>query len=141
MTVLNIAAYRFFAVADPAAWIAPLEARADAAALKGTVIVANEGINLFLAGEAAAVEAFVDWLANDPLFVDADGRQALAGLPVKRSTSPTQPFRRLRIRRRPEIVTMRRPTVRPAAESGRPASRRPASRSGSRRATTTTAGR
>ena len=42
------------------------------------------------------------------------GRPSPASL-VKRSESPTQPFRRLRVRHRPEIVTMRRPTVQPAA--------------------------
>ena len=113
MSVLNIAAYRFVPLADPGSWIEPLRARCVASGLKGTIIVAREGINLFLAGEAAAIEGFVSWLASDPLFVDGDGTPALDGLDVKRSWSEAQPFGRLLIKHKPEIVTMRRPAVRP----------------------------
>jgi UPF0176 protein len=115
VSVLNVAAYRFVALAEPQRWIDALFARADASGLKGTVIVADEGINLFLAGRDDAAEAWLRWLADDPRFVDVDGRQAFAALDVKRSRSATIPFRRLRVRHRPEIVTMRRPTVRPVA--------------------------
>ncbi|MEO8938015.1 MAG: sulfurtransferase [Burkholderiaceae bacterium] len=113
--VLNIAAYRFVPIADPAAWIAPLKARCEAAALKGTIIVASEGINLFVAGDEVAVDGFVTWLAADPRLLDVDGGQALASLEVRRSWSAQQPFRRLRIKQKPEIVTMRRPAVMPVA--------------------------
>lgn len=115
MSVLNVAAYRFVPLRDPASWLAPLRARGEALALKGTIIVADEGVNLFVAGDEAAVATFVDWLGNDATFVDRDGRPALAALEVKRSWSDTQPFGRLRIRHKPEIVTMRRPDIRPAA--------------------------
>ena len=112
----NVAAYRFVAVADPSGWIEALQARGDALGLKGTIIVADEGINLFLAGDAAAIDAFLHWLAIDPLFADRSGRPALVDLAVKRSVSAAIPFRRLRTRRRPEIVTMRVPSVRPDEE-------------------------
>jgi UPF0176 protein len=108
MPVLNIAAYRFVPIADPASWVEPLRARCLDAGLKGTIIVATEGINLFLAGVEAAIEDFVAWLASEPLFA---GR--LVDLDVKRSWSDTQPFGRLLIKQKPEIVTMRRPSVRP----------------------------
>jgi UPF0176 protein len=111
--ILNIAAYRFVPLAAPARWVDALRERAHAHALKGTILVAEEGINLFLAGEAAAVDGFLDWLATDARFTARDGSRAFAALDVKRSTSATQPFRRLRVKHKPEIVTMRRPTVRP----------------------------
>ncbi len=113
MPILNIAAYRFVPLAAPARWVDALRERAHAHALKGTILVAEEGINLFLAGEAAAVDGFLDWLATDARFTARDGSRAFAALDVKRSTSATQPFRRLRVKHKPEIVTMRRPTVRP----------------------------
>ena len=116
MSVLNIAAYRFVALPDPAAWVEPLRARCVALGLKGTIIVATEGINLFLAGEADAIEDFVRWLGDDPSFVDVDGVGALAGLVVKRSVSQAQPFGRLLVKHKPEIVTMRRPAVQPRRE-------------------------
>ena len=110
MPVLNIAAYRFVPIVDPASWVEPLRARCVQLALKGTIIVATEGINLFLAGSDAAIEGFVAWLAREPLFADS-----LADLAIKRSWSGTQPFGRLLIKHKPEIVTMRRPSVRPGS--------------------------
>jgi UPF0176 protein len=113
--ILNIAAYRFVPLAEPCHWIDDLRARCEALELRGTIIVADEGINLFLAGGEASIEAFVSWLTADPRFADRDGHAAFADLHVKRSWSETQPFGRLRVKHKPEIVTMRRPAVRPAA--------------------------
>lgn len=115
MPVLNIAAYRFAPIDEPAGWIDPIRARAAALDLKGTVIVATEGINLFLAGDEAAIDRFVAWLRDDPRFVGSDGAPLLRDVAVKRSWSPTQPFGRLRVKHKPEIVTMRRPAIRPDA--------------------------
>ena len=111
--VLNIAAYRFVDLAAPRAWVAPLRDACVERDLKGTIIVAEEGINLFLAGRADAVNEYLDWLATDPRFVDRIGRPAFADLVVKRSYSTTRPFARLRVKSKPEIVTMRRPRIRP----------------------------
>ncbi len=115
--VLNIAAYRFVALATPARWVPDLRSRCESLQLKGTIVVADEGINLFIAGSEDSIESFLDWLANDPRFVDRDGRQAFTHLDVKRSwsrsDSSAQPFRRLRVKHKPEIVTMRKASVRP----------------------------
>ncbi len=115
MSVVNLAAYRFVSLPDPGALVDPLRERAAALSLRGTVIVADEGINLFLAGDAIAADDFLGFLASDPRMHDTDGRPAFAGLTVKRSTSAAQPFRKLRVKHKPEIVTMRRPEIRPAA--------------------------
>ena len=114
MPVLNIAAYRFVSLDDPGSWVEPLRARCTTLALKGTIIVATEGVNLFLAGASADIEAFLEGVAIDPLFVDREGRAALSALDVKRSFSAAQPFGRLLVKHKPEIVTMRTPSVRPA---------------------------
>ena len=114
MPILNIAAYRFVALGEPARWVPALREHAGALDLKGTVIVADEGINLFLAGREQQVQAFVAWLADDPRFVDRDGKAAFVALPIRRTWSTHVPFRRLRVRHRPEIVTMRQPSIRPA---------------------------
>ena len=113
--VLTLAAYRFVRLVEPATWIDALSARALEAALKGTIIVAGEGINLFVAGMPARVEAFLSWLASDARFVDTDGEPAFRSLAIKRSWSHRAPFGRLRIRYRAEIVTMRRGAIRPDA--------------------------
>ncbi len=106
MNMLNIAAYRFVAVNDPAQLRAAFKARAAELGLKGTILIASEGINLFLAGAAAKVEAFLQTLRADARF---------AAIEVKRSWSAAQPFRRLLVKIKREIVSMRRPEVDPGA--------------------------
>jgi UPF0176 protein len=104
--VLNIAAYRFVELGDLPALRAQLFHRADTLGLKGTVLLAPEGINLFLAGAPQAVR---DWL----LALQTDTR--FAGLDVKESFSAQPPFQRLRVRLKREIIRMNQPTIRPAA--------------------------
>lgn len=104
--VLNISAYRFVPIADPADWRASLWSAAQALQLRGTILLAEEGINLFLAGKADAVRAFLAALRE---------RQGMAGLDAKESWSATAPFRHLRVKVKREIIRMNSPQVRPAA--------------------------
>ena len=104
--ILNIATYRFVAIDDPAALKAALLPRAQALGLKGTILLAPEGINAFLAGAETAVRSFLAWLDDDPRF---------AALNIKESWSETVPFSRLKIKLKPEIVTFRQPGLNPAS--------------------------
>lgn len=104
--ILNIAAYHFVAIDDPDAVAATLRERAEAGALRGTVLVAGEGINLFLAGDDAAVQGFLDALRGDPRF---------AAMTVKASRSRAQPFARLKVKVKPEIIAFRRDHAAPLA--------------------------
>ena len=104
MKILNIAAYRFVALDDPAELRAQLRARCVELRLKGTILVAAEGINLFLAGAVADIAAFLQKLRADARF---------AAIEVKRSWSAEQPFKRLRVKVKREIVSMRRPDFNP----------------------------
>ena len=113
MQILNIAAYRFVALDDPGRWRDAIKARCDALALKGTILLAPEGINLFLAGSPNAIEKFITWLGSDRVFRDHAGADPFANLTVKKSTSAAQPFRCMRVRTKREIITMRHPTIRP----------------------------
>lgn len=74
--------------------------------LKGTVLLAEEGINLFLAGSAESVRGFVAWLKQDARF---------AALAPKESWSDTVPFGKLLVKVRREIIRMNHPTIRPQA--------------------------
>lgn len=105
-TILNIAAYHFVELSDLPSLRESLYAKAEERGLLGTILLAQEGINLFLAGEPAAIHSWVDELREDPRF---------AALEVKYSTSASVPFRRLRVRIKREIIRMDHPTIRPAA--------------------------
>ena len=105
-SVLNVAAYRFVAIDDPAALAAQLRACAEAADLRGTILTAGEGINLFLAGEDAALRGFVQTLHADARF---------AAMPVKFSRSAAAPFARLKVKIKPEIISFRRGGIVPEA--------------------------
>ena len=96
--VLNIAAYRFVAIGDGQAVADRVRTLCEAGGLKGTVLVAPEGINLFLAGAPSAIHGFLSRLADDSRF---------GGLQVKFSDSQSVPFRRLRVRLKREVITFR----------------------------------
>ncbi|WP_066334772.1 sulfurtransferase [Azohydromonas lata] len=104
--VLNISAYKFHLLADAAELRATLYERALALGLKGTVLLAEEGINLFLAGSPEGVRGWVHQLQQDERFAD---------LAPKESFSDTVPFKRLLVKVKREIIRMNRPAVRPAA--------------------------
>jgi UPF0176 protein len=105
-SILNIAAYRFVTIAAPAAVVAHVRELCEARELKGTVLVAPEGINIFLAGEAAAIHEFLRMLGEDERFAD---------LEVKFSESPAVPFKRLRVKLKREIITFRNEGISPRA--------------------------
>ena len=97
--ILNIAAYQFARIDDVAALVAGIRAQCEAAGLRGSVLVAPEGINLFLAGAGPAVRGVLDWLRGDPRFT---------ALTAKESWSATVPFARLKVKRKAEIIAFRR---------------------------------
>ncbi len=103
---LNIAAYLFTAIDDPQTLRTALLDRAAARELKGTILLATEGINLFLAGAADDVRHFVGELRADSRFEP---------LETKESWSAAQPFRRLLVKVKREIIRMDHPAINPAA--------------------------
>lgn len=95
MLILNIAAYYFADVADVPALATSVRAECEARGLLGSVLVAGEGINLFLAGDEVSVRGFLDWLRSDARF---------ATLQAKESWSAHVPFARLKVKQKREIV-------------------------------------
>ncbi len=104
--ILNLAAYHFTPVGDPASLAAHLRGWAETGGLLGTVLVADEGINLFLAGDEDAMRAFLRELRGDPRFAD---------IRTKLSASQSQPFARLKVKVKPEIISFRRDGASPLA--------------------------
>jgi len=102
--ILNIAAYHFVTIDDPPALAAQLRTLAEAGDLRGTALVAGEGINLFLAAPESAIRIFVDTLRGDARFAD---------LVIKESRSQTQPFAKLKVKLKKEIIAFRRDNASP----------------------------
>jgi UPF0176 protein len=102
--ILNISTYKFVPLPDAAALREQLLARALALQLKGTVLLAEEGINLFVAGAEAEVRSFVAELRADP---------RLADLAPKESWSDAQPFRKMLVKVKREIIRMNQPQIQP----------------------------
>ena len=86
MPILNIAAYKFIALERLPELQSALLAALRTRAIKGTVLLAEEGINLFLAAGRSEIHDFLAWLRTDARFQDLD---------VKESWSSAQPFRKL----------------------------------------------
>ncbi|KQX96293.1 hypothetical protein ASD22_12950 [Rhodanobacter sp. Root480] len=108
MSIVNIAAYKFIRLDDLPGLREHLRERCESAALKGTILLAPEGINLFLAGGREGIDQFLAHLHADARFAD---------MAVKESLSDSVPFGRLRVRLKREIISMRQPTIQP--EGGR----------------------
>ncbi|MGE8686367.1 MAG: sulfurtransferase [Achromobacter sp.] len=105
-SVVNIAAYKFVSLDSLPELRQRLLDEAARAALKGTILLAEEGINLFLAGSAEGIEAFLRFLRADARFAD---------LEVKFSRSAAVPFRKLLVKIKREIIRMNHPAIRPEA--------------------------
>ncbi|HSV53773.1 MAG TPA: sulfurtransferase [Burkholderiaceae bacterium] len=105
-TILNISAYKFVPLDDTHTLRTRLLEQALADGLKGTILLAEEGINLFLAGPADAVRGFVAALRQDTRFAD---------LQPKESWSASQPFTRMLVKVKREIIRMNHPAIQPAA--------------------------
>jgi len=104
--VINISCYKFIDLVDLPTLKTDLASHCLALDLKGTILLAPEGINLFLAGARRAIDALLVYLQRDPRFAD---------LQPKESLSTTPPFKRLRVRLKKEIITMKLPLLRPEA--------------------------
>ncbi|MFO0913610.1 MAG: pseudouridine synthase [Pirellulales bacterium] len=104
--VTNAAAYRFAQLTDLKPLREHLLANCRQWDLKGTILLSTEGVNLFVAGSEHAVHQLLDLLRTVP---------GLADLQAKFSTSSQQPFQRMLVKIKREIITLGVPAVDPAA--------------------------
>ncbi len=103
--------YRFFDLADPGSFRDRLQALCDELGLLGTILVATEGFNGTVAGDAAKVERLFEWLQAES--------KLEAGLDARWTDAAAAPFRRMRVRVKKEIVTLGRPDILPQKKTGR----------------------
>ncbi len=103
--ILNLSAYAFVRLDRLAERREALHRQAGECGLKGTVLLAEEGLNFFVAGAESGVRDWLGWLRADP---------TLSAIDVKESWSDALPFRHLRVKVKGEIIRMNQPQVQPA---------------------------
>jgi len=101
--------YKFVPITDTEALQSSLAGLGCKLGIKGTILIAREGINATISGTRDAIATFLASLR-------ADGR--LCDLVTKESSATAHPFRRLKVKVKPEIVTFGHPDIDPIANTG-----------------------
>lgn len=107
--IIVAALYHFTRFADPAAFRGPLLDLARAQGVRGSLLLAGEGINGTIAGSRAGIDAMLAHIRALP---------GCADLEWKESPAADMPFGRMKVRLKREIVTMGQPDVDPRARVG-----------------------
>lgn len=110
---LTVALYKFVHLPDYKSLQAPLLARCIAQNIKGTILLAEEGINGTIAGLSDDIHQILDYLRSDLAF---SGN--FADLEHKESFADDHPFYRMKVKLKKEIVTLGVPGVSPTNKVG-----------------------
>ena len=103
-THVNIAAYKFITLDNLDDLRAQYQALCNELGLKGTVLLTPEGINMFVSGPRERIDQYLAWVRSDA---------RLADLQVKESLSNEQSHKRMLVKIKKEIITMRMPLIQP----------------------------
>jgi RluA family pseudouridine synthase len=106
--ITNIAAYQFAPLADLKPLRERLLSQCKAWRLRGTILLSTEGINLFVAGEQDSIDRLVQEICSIP---------GLEQLAPKYSTTDHQPFNRMLVRIKKEIIAFGVPGIEPAKQT------------------------
>jgi UPF0176 protein len=109
MTVTVSAFYKFVTIADPDALRDAIAEVCGQLGIMGTVLVAREGLNATVSAADGNIVQLLQWLRSDDRFHD---------LQAKESSAPSHPFRRMKVKVKPEIVTFGQSGIDPAADAG-----------------------
>ena len=107
--IVNIAGYRFVNLDDRDDLRQPFRYICEKLQLKGTILLSPNGINFFLAGVRKSIDSYIEFLESDERFV---------GIPLKISHTEYQPFRRMLVRLKKEIIALGIDEVRPGEFTG-----------------------
>ena len=108
-SVVNIAGYKFEPLDDAIDLIPIYQQKCDELLLKGTMLISKNGINFSIAGTQQATDSFIDFIEEDNRFLD---------IPLKVTYSETQPFRRMKVRLKKEIISLGRKDINPREMTG-----------------------
>lgn len=104
--IVNIAAYQFFRWDNLQTRRDELKSLCKRLSLRGTILISGEGINLFLAGSRASIDTFLTHLRQLP---------DLQAIPIKESLTDYQPFNRMLVRLKREIIPVGIDGIEPVA--------------------------
>ena len=108
-SVVNIAGYKFEPLEDPVDLVRIYQQKCDDLKLKGTMLISKNGINFSLAGTKEATDTIITFLEEDNRFLN---------IPLKITYSETQPFRRMKVRLKKEIISLGRKDINPRELTG-----------------------
>ena len=107
--ISNVAGYRFVDLPDRDALREPFTKICKENALKGTILLSYEGINFFLAGPQPSIDQYLQFLEEDSRF---------SGISLKYSYTEYQPFNRMNVRLKKEIISLGLDNIKPAERTG-----------------------
>ena len=106
---LNIAGYKFEQLDSLDMLIPEFQDKCDELELKGSVYLSPRGINFSISGTEANIEKYIEFMESDSRFLN---------IPLKRTYSETQPFRRMKVRLKKEIISLGRDDIDPRELTG-----------------------
>ena len=109
LDVLNIAGYKFEPLSDIDSLVHEFQSVCDDSGLKGSVYLSPNGINFSLAGSEEAIGQYLLFMEQDERFLN---------IPLKKTYSETQPFRRMKVRPKKEIISLGRDDIDPRELTG-----------------------
>ena len=109
--IVVAALYKFVKLPDYETLVPQLKDLCDRLGIKGTLLLAEEGINGTVAGSREAIDSLMAFLHNDGRFEN---------LSYKESFYDEQPFYRMKVKLKKEIVTLGVAGIDPGRRSKRP---------------------
>jgi UPF0176 protein len=97
LKISNITGYRFIPITDRKLLQGKIQKHSNKLGLKGTVLISEKGLNFSIAGEHKAIQDFVKFLRSDKRFSEID---------IKTTYNDYQPFRKMLVRIKKEIISM-----------------------------------
>ena len=106
---LNVAGYKFEPLENLDSLIPEFQNKCDELGLKGSVYLSPNGINFSIAGTEKNINTYIQFMEEDSRFRD---------IPLKKTFSETQPFRRMKVRLKKEIISLGRDDINPSELTG-----------------------
>jgi len=107
--VLNIAGYKFEPLNNIGFLQQRFQTECENLNLKGTILLSKNGINFTIAGTEENIEQYLQFMEDDERFLN---------IPIKKSYSEKQPFRRMKVKLKKEIISLGREDINPRELTG-----------------------